>query len=62
VQHLKNSTLGSVPVLDQLAKAKITHDREWLIVKDNNFHYLGFNGFCLLSCLTEMFLLFEMTA
>jgi hypothetical protein len=31
-------------VLDQSAKANITHDRERLIVKGNECHYLGVNG------------------
>jgi hypothetical protein len=32
-------------VLDQSAKANITHEREQLIVKGNEFHYPGVNGF-----------------
>jgi hypothetical protein len=48
-------------VLDQSAKANITHNRERLIVRGNEFHYLGVNGLHLSSCLAEMFLLFEMT-
>jgi hypothetical protein len=32
-------------VLDQSAKANITQDKERLIVKGNEFHYLDFNGF-----------------
>ena len=42
--------------------ANITYNRERLIVKGNELHYLGFNGFHLLSCLAEMYLLFQMTA
>jgi hypothetical protein len=49
-------------VLDLSAKANITHYRELLIVKGNAFHYLGLNGFHLLSCLAEIFLLFQLTA
>jgi hypothetical protein len=49
---------GARPVV----KANITHDREQLIVKGNEFHYLAVNGFCLLSCPAEMFLRFQMTA
>jgi hypothetical protein len=39
-------------VLDQSVKVNITHDRERLIVKGNEFRYLGFNEFRL-SCLAE---------
>jgi hypothetical protein len=48
-------------VLDQSAKANITHDRERFIVKGNEFHYLGFNGFRLWVVLLK-FLLFQITA
>ena len=34
-----------VLVLDPSAKANITHDRDRLIVKGKEFHYLGVNGF-----------------
>jgi hypothetical protein len=32
-------------VLNKSAKANITHNRERLVVKSNEFHHLGFNGF-----------------
>ena len=42
-QHLeKQCTSQRIVVLDQSAN---TLDREWLIVLDNEFHYLGINGF-----------------
>ena len=48
-QHLNNSALGNVSLYRCSTSKEITHDRERLIVKGNEFHYLDVNPFELSS-------------